>query len=101
MSGEEEPTNETAQQTVIVNSSHIGRVEEFVPGSDWKHYVERMEMFFEVNNVLEEKKVLTILTLMGNKMYGYLEALYLQESRKSCLLRKLWIIWLSTWIRSR
>ena len=70
MSGEEEPTNATTQQTVVVNSSHIGRVEEFVPDSDWKHYVERMEMFFKVNNVLEEKKVPTILTLMGNKMYA-------------------------------
>ena len=75
MSGEEEPTNATAQQTVVVNSSHIGRVEEFVPGSDWKHYVERMEMFFEVNNVLEAKKVPTILTLMGNKMYALLRSI--------------------------
>ena len=75
MSGEEEPTNATEQQTVVVNSSHIGRIEEFVPGSDWKHYVERMEMFFEVNNVLEEKKVPTILTLMGNKMYALLRSI--------------------------
>ena len=102
MSREEEPTNATAQQTVVVyNSSHIGRVEEFVPGSDWKHYVECMEMFFEVNNVLEEKKLPTILTLMGNKMYALLRSIVSPRSRKSCLLRKLWIIWLSTWIRSR
>ena len=88
MSGEEEPTNATAQQTVVVNSSHIGRVEEFVPGSDWKHYVECMEMFFEVNNVLEEKKVPTILTLMGNKMYALLRSIV--SPRR-----------LSTWIRIR
>ena len=43
MSGEEEPTNSTAQQMVVVNSSLIGRVEEFVPAwtgsimsSEWK-----------------------------------------------------------------
>lgn len=29
-------------------------------------------MFFEVNNVLEEKKEPTILTLVGNKMYALL-----------------------------
>jgi len=56
LSGEEEPTNSMAQQTVVVNSSDISQVEEFVPGSDWKHYVKRMEMFFEVNIVLEAKK---------------------------------------------
>ena len=32
-------------------------------------------MFFEVNNVLEEKKVPTILTLVGNKMYALLESI--------------------------
>ena len=61
-----------AQQTIVVNSSFIGQVEEFIPGSDWKHYVERVEMFFKVNSVAEDKKVPTILTLMGNKMYALL-----------------------------
>ena len=64
-SDEQQPT----QQTIVVNSSFIGQVEEFIPGSDWKHYVERVEMFFEVNSVAEDKKVPKILTLMGNKMY--------------------------------
>ena len=40
-----------------------------MPGSDW------MEMFFEVNNVLEAKKVPTILTLMGNKMHALLRSI--------------------------
>ena len=31
-------------------------------------------MFFEVRDVLEAKKVLTILTLMGNKMYALLRS---------------------------
>ncbi|PFX22067.1 Uncharacterized protein K02A2.6 [Stylophora pistillata] len=47
----------------------------FLSGSDWKHNVERMEMFFEVNNVSEAKKVPTILTLMGNKMYALLRSI--------------------------
>ena len=67
-SNEQQP----AQQTIVMNSSFIGRVEEFIPGSYWKHYVEKVEMFFEVNSVAEDKKVPTILTLMGNKMYALL-----------------------------
>ena len=61
-----------AKQTILVNSSFIGQVEEFIPGLDWKHYVERVEMFFKVNCVAEDKKVPTILTLMGDKMYALL-----------------------------
>ena len=60
----------SSQQTIVVNSSFIGRDKEFVPGLDWKHYVERVELFFEVNNVAEDKKGPTILTLMGNKAYA-------------------------------
>ena len=61
-----------AQQTIVVNFSFIGQVEELIPGSDWKHYVERVELFFEVNSVAEDKKVPTILSLMGNKVYALL-----------------------------
>ena len=60
-----------AQQTIVVNSSFISRVGEFIPGSDWKHYVEQAEMFFEVNSVTEDKKVLMILSLMGNTTHNY------------------------------
>ena len=41
---------QSAQQTIIANSSFIGQVEESIPGLDWKHYVERVEMFFEVKS---------------------------------------------------
>jgi len=34
-----------------------------------------VEIIFEVNNVSEEKKVPTILTLMGNKMYALLRSI--------------------------
>ena len=54
-----------AQQTIIANSSFIGQVEEFIPGSDWKLHVERVEMFFEVNSVAEDQKVSTILSLIS------------------------------------
>ena len=46
-----------AKQTIVVNSSFIGQVEEFIPGSDWKHYVERVEMFLKVKSVAEDKKI--------------------------------------------
>ena len=61
-----------AQQTIVVNFSFIGQVEEFITGSDWKHYVERVEMFIEVNSVAEDKKVPAILALMGNKVHALL-----------------------------
>ena len=38
-------------------------------------------MFFEINNVLEEKKVPTILTLMGNKMYALLRSISKKAER--------------------
>jgi len=95
MSTEEEQPAQQSQQTIVVNSLFIGQLEEFVPGSNLKHYVERVEMFFEVSNVSEQKKVLTILTLLT-----YLEALYLYEDRRICRSQKSWIIWLSTWIQS-
>ena len=61
-----------AQQTIVVSSSFIGQFKELIPGSDWEHYGERVEMFFEVNSVAEDKKVPTKLSLMGNKMYALL-----------------------------
>ena len=53
------------QQTIVVNSSFIGQVEELIPGSDWKYYVKRVEVLFEVNSVAEDKKVATILSLIS------------------------------------
>ena len=38
-------------------------------------YVERSEMFFVVNNVPEDKKAASLLTLMGGKTYALLKRL--------------------------
>ena len=65
----------SAQPNVVVNPSYLGRMEEFTPGRDWKHYVERLEMFFEVNSIPTDKRVPSILTLMGSKMYGLLRSI--------------------------
>ena len=61
--------------SIVVHPSCLGRMEEFTSGSDWKHYVERFEMFFEVNSVPTDKRVPSILTLMGSKMYALLRSI--------------------------
>ena len=66
---------ESAQPSIVVHPSCLGRMEEFTPGSDCKHYVERLEMFFEVNSVPTDKRVPSILTLMGSKMYALLRSI--------------------------
>ena len=43
--------------------------------SNWKQYVERLEIFFEVNNVPVDKQASSILTLMGSKMYALLRSI--------------------------
>ena len=53
----------------------FGRIEEFTPGSDWKNYVERLKMFFEVNSVPTDKRVPSILTLMGSKTNALLRSI--------------------------
>ena len=42
---------------------------------EWLTYVERLEMFFVENNVPEDKKAASLLTLMGGKMYALLKSL--------------------------
>ena len=42
---------------------------------EWSTYVERLEMFFVVNNVPDEKKAASLLTLIGEKMYALLKSL--------------------------
>ena len=56
-----------AQPSIVVQPSCLGRIEQFMPGSDRKHYVERLEKFFEVNSVPTDKRVPSVLTLMGSK----------------------------------
>ena len=65
---------ESAQPSIAVHPSCLGRMEEFTLGSNWKH-VERLEMFFEVNCVPTDKPILSILALMGSKMYALLRSI--------------------------
>ena len=55
-------------QRIVVNPA-FGWMEEFTPDSYLRHYVERLEVFFEVNDVPNEKQVPCVLNLMGSKSY--------------------------------
>ena len=57
-------------------ASYFGRMDAFNPKEEeWLTYVERLEMFFVVNNVPENKKAASLLTLMGGKMHALLKSL--------------------------
>ncbi|XP_028403427.1 uncharacterized protein K02A2.6-like [Dendronephthya gigantea] len=66
---------QAAQPNVGFNLSFMGHMEEYSSNNDWKQYVERLEIFFEVNNVPTEKQASSILTLMGSKMYALLRSI--------------------------
>ena len=64
------------QPGVPAMASYFGRMDAFNPKEEeWLTYVERLEMFFVVNNVPEDKKATSLLTLMGGKMYALLKSL--------------------------
>ena len=55
------------------SSSIIGNLEPFDPEIDnWLAYIERLEQFFVVNSIPDEKKVATLLTVIGKKAYDLL-----------------------------
>ena len=60
----------------VAVAGYFGRMEAFDPKvEEWSTYVERLEMFFVVNNVRESKKASSLLTLIGGKMYALLKSL--------------------------
>ena len=71
MEGEEQ----AVQPNVGFNVSFMGRMEEYSSNTDWKQYVKRLEIFFEVNNVPVDKQASSILTLIGSKMYALLRSI--------------------------
>ena len=57
-------------------ASYFGRMDAFNPKEEeWLTLVERLEMFSVVNNVPEDKKAASLLTLMGGKTYALLKRL--------------------------
>ena len=54
----------------------IGRIEPFEDTVEtWTSYTERLEQYFEVNDIAEDKKVPALLTLLGGKTYTLLRNL--------------------------
>lgn len=53
----------------------IGNIEPFVPGGNFKAYVERIEQLFIVNNVTELRKVPLFITICGADVYEILSSL--------------------------
>lgn len=48
------------------NMSFVGKIEAFDSTTeDWETYIERVELYFTANDVEEEKKVATLLSLMS------------------------------------
>jgi len=60
-----EMTGETAQTDIVVHPLYFGCIEDLTPGSDWINYVERLQMFFEVDSAPTDKCVPSILNLDG------------------------------------
>lgn len=54
----------------------IGKIETFdETNDDWNAYVERIKQYFTANEIKDNKQVVVMLSLMGNKMYGLLRNL--------------------------
>ena len=54
----------------------IGKIEPFDGGlEDWPTYVESVEQFFVANNVDDDKRVASLLSLIGSRTYGLLRSL--------------------------
>ena len=54
----------------------IGKIESFDDTNEnWETYVERVEQFFLANNIDDEHKVPTLLSLIGGKTYALLRDL--------------------------
>ena len=54
----------------------IGRIDPFEDTVEtWTSYTERLEQYFEVNDIAEDKKVPALLTLLGGKTYTLLRNL--------------------------
>ena len=63
-----------------VPTAIIGSLEPFDPDTDnWLAYTERLEQFFSVNRIADDKKVATLLTVIGKKAYDLLRNLLAPE----------------------
>ena len=61
----------------------IGSIEAFdASANDWETYAARLEQFLDANSIKEEKKVATLLTLIGGPTYQLLRNLVAPDDPK-------------------
>ena len=72
---------------VVIMAGYIGKIEPF---EKWSSYQERLEEYFAVNDIANDKKVSALLTLLGGgggKHIVCLETLQLQISHLPKIMR--------------
>lgn len=52
--------------------SYMGNIEPFVPGSNFALYKDRVEQFFTANDIADDKRVATFITIMGCEVFEIL-----------------------------
>lgn len=68
----------------------LGRMQEFEPETESiSAYLERLQMFFEANDIADEKKVSVLLTVIGKSHFSLLRNLLAPESPKDKSLDEL------------
>ena len=61
---------------VVIMAGYIGKIEPFDEGIEkWSSYQERLEEYFAVNDIANDKKVSALLTLLGGETYSLLRNL--------------------------
>jgi hypothetical protein len=68
-------------------TGYIGKIESFDDSVEsWNSYVERLEQYFTINEIDDEKKVPALLILLGGKTYGLLRNLTLRFTNMSSFI---------------
>lgn len=61
----------------------IGSIELYIPVECIKEYKERLEVFFELNDVVEVKRIAILITLIGPEAYKILKSLVIPAQSKT------------------
>ncbi|XP_055915366.1 uncharacterized protein K02A2.6-like [Eupeodes corollae] len=58
-----------------MSSQSLGKLEEYEPGEDFESYEDRLRIYFQLNEIKEERKALILLSLIGKNTYAILKNL--------------------------
>lgn len=79
MSGSSDDDSDVFHNTITKkinkNMALAGNIDPFVPGTDFESYEDRINQFFLVNDIEDEKKTAMFITLAGESMYDILKSL--------------------------